>query len=131
MNKARAIPAAVRERLAKLVPRLATTFIGERVAVVSAIERTLSSAGLDWHDVSALFAHGDPAPSRDSERQEIPAATLIEVVEDIEAAVRIGGRTRDFLATMRRLARDYDPVRLSAKQAHWLAELHRRSGALR
>lgn len=45
--------ADIRERLGKLVPRLASEHPGEIVATVAAIGRTLVGAGLDWHDLAA------------------------------------------------------------------------------
>jgi hypothetical protein len=41
------------ETIAKLIPRLGSTFDGEVVATSRAIERTLRSAGFDWHDLAA------------------------------------------------------------------------------
>ena len=43
------IPAATLDRLAKLLPRLASEHDGEVVNTARAISRTLIVAGLDWH----------------------------------------------------------------------------------
>jgi hypothetical protein len=48
--------AAVAERLGKLIPRLASDHDGEVTATVAAISRTLSGAGLDWHDLARRVA---------------------------------------------------------------------------
>ena len=45
--------APIRPRLAPLIRRLATTFDGERLATVGAIERTLKGAQLDFNDLAA------------------------------------------------------------------------------
>jgi hypothetical protein len=65
---ARPLSPTVRDRLAKLLPRLATphdgqAHDGERVATVAAIERLLSKEGLDWHDLTGAFAAEQPTPS--------------------------------------------------------------------
>lgn len=45
--------APVRPMLAKLIPRLASNHDGERLATLEATNRTLGSAGCDWHDFAA------------------------------------------------------------------------------
>jgi hypothetical protein len=42
--------------LARLIPRLGSPHDGEVVATARAIERTLKSQKLDWHDVAAMIA---------------------------------------------------------------------------
>src|SRR3954454_15003017 len=42
-------------KIAKLIPRLATNHDGEVVATVRAIERTLKSSGLDFHDLAGAL----------------------------------------------------------------------------
>lgn len=44
--------APVAEKLSKLLPMLATSHEGERLAAVAAVERTLASVGCDWHDLA-------------------------------------------------------------------------------
>lgn len=58
--------AAIGPRLAKLLPMLGSDQPGEVMAAVQAIGRTLSGAGLDWHNLAALIAaeakrNGTPA----------------------------------------------------------------------
>lgn len=57
---------AVADKLARLIPRLATDADGEVVATARAIDRVLRSAGADWHDLSArLMARPiKPEPTR-------------------------------------------------------------------
>lgn len=58
-------------KIAKLIPRLGSTFDGEVVATARAIERTLKATGQDWHDVarvvwnepSHVHAHGHQSAS--------------------------------------------------------------------
>ncbi|KQP77430.1 hypothetical protein [Methylobacterium sp. 37f] len=66
------IPAATLDRLAKLLPHLASEHDGEVVATARAIGRTLTVAGLDWHDLAGaiqaplLEATMSAAPKRSS-----------------------------------------------------------------
>jgi hypothetical protein len=57
------IPAATLDRLAKLLPRLASEHDGEVVATAHAIGRTLTVAGLDWY---ALAEAIEASPFRSS-----------------------------------------------------------------
>src|SRR5687767_10555649 len=56
-------------KLGLLIPRLATEFDGEIVATVKAIERTLASAGADWHDLVRFLTLQEP-PVGPSERPQ-------------------------------------------------------------
>jgi hypothetical protein len=49
--------------LARLIPRLGSSFDGEVLATARAIERTLKSQKLDWHDVAAAVT-ALPLPPR-------------------------------------------------------------------
>ena len=44
--------APVRDKLAALIPRLASDSPGEVAATAAAITRQLSKAGADWHDLA-------------------------------------------------------------------------------
>lgn len=44
------------EIIARLIPRLASSFDGEVVATARAVERALQNAGLDWHDLAKAIA---------------------------------------------------------------------------
>jgi hypothetical protein len=48
--------------LARLIPRLASPFDGEKLATLAAIERTLKSKGLDFNDWAVVVAA--PVPAR-------------------------------------------------------------------
>jgi hypothetical protein len=131
---ARPITAAARERIAKLMPRLASPFDGERAATAAAIDRVLIAEGLDWHDLTAaaIAAPGTPPALPQAERKHIPAAILDSMIHAIEHAPKghsINARSRKFLADLRRLAGRYDPVSLSDRQLLWLQQLAERTGA--
>ena len=59
-----ALPSLPMQRLSHLIRRLASTFDGEVVATVRAIERTLVAEGRDWHDLAnQLTAPGTIQPN--------------------------------------------------------------------
>lgn len=53
--------------LGALIPRLGSEFDGEVVATARAIERTLKSQKLDWHDLAAAVAPQAPPTQCNSE----------------------------------------------------------------
>ena len=57
-----ALPLLLMQRLSHLIRRLASTYDGEVVATVRAIERTLAAEGCDWHDLANQLA--GPGPVR-------------------------------------------------------------------
>jgi hypothetical protein len=136
----RPISPHAREPLAKLMPRLASTYEGERIATVAAIERVLVAEGLDWHDFTAAIAQQpkvappppDDPPPQPPAYQFAPAWKLLETIDAIEANGLgvINVRSIDFLADLRRMAYRFDPVRLSPKQCRWLDQLIAQTGAL-
>jgi hypothetical protein len=72
----RPLPAAVREKLGKLLPMLSSSHNGERVGAVAAIERVLKSNGFDWHDLTGLITSpvaAAPPPPPPPPRQSRPA----------------------------------------------------------
>jgi hypothetical protein len=50
-----ALPTTLIPTLGKLIPRLSSSYEGEVVATVRAIERVLKSAGRDLHDLAAYL----------------------------------------------------------------------------
>ena len=129
---ARRIPPEARERLGKLVPRLASSFEHERTATVAAIERVLQSEGLDWHDLTAAIQQPGTSPPPPSYGNDafLSANALTSLIERIEIGShgRLNDRSLNFLRNMHGHARRYDPVRLSPKQAKWLHDLARQRG---
>jgi hypothetical protein len=103
----------VREKLSKLLPRLATSFDGERVAVLSAIERVLVASGLDWHHFTAAFATPASSPppppppphsSFDDDDDEesdttMPGSRLIVLITSIRERRRFNSKSEEFLDT--------------------------------
>jgi hypothetical protein len=61
----RTLAPPVVERLSKLLPRLASTFAGEKLATLDAIERSLKVHNHDWHDVVAALDPKPPIPFED------------------------------------------------------------------
>jgi hypothetical protein len=55
--------------LGALIPRLGSPFDGEVVATARAIERTLKSQKLDWHDVASAVAQAAPPKPRRTESE--------------------------------------------------------------
>ncbi len=90
--------ATVAPRLAKLIPRLATNHDGEIVATVRAIERTLKSAGLDFHALAQAV--------------ETPAPRMIESTN-----------TPTTWGEVARWCRDHDHTRLTEKERAFVADM--------
>jgi hypothetical protein len=96
-------------KLALIIPRLGSDHDGEVVATARAIGRTLTAAGLDWHDLAiaaktALPVCRQPPPPRDE-----PSAPLwSELAPEGKLAwlALLGGQTwisqwdRDFVASI-------------------------------
>jgi hypothetical protein len=127
------IPEATRAKLAKLLPRLASNFDGERVATLAAIDRILVGTGFDWNDLAAVLAaepDDDAAPAADPDAIYMAAGALRELVDAIAMNDRgkISNRSRAFLAEMRKRARRGAPIRLTPKQAEWLRGLAQQTG---
>jgi hypothetical protein len=123
---------ALRERLAKLMPRLASPYDGERIATLAAIERVLNAEGCDLHDLTAAVtvpAVAAPASPSPQPRQRIEARRLLTLVDLIEhEGAPLSGRARDFLADLRCRCWRYDMVLLSPRQSAWLADLAEEAG---
>ena len=125
----RPLPAAVREKLGKLVPLLSSSQDGERVGAVAAIERVLKSSGFDWHDLTGLItAPPAAAPPPPSPRQPRPTDLednlgismldheLVSLVEALRASRRFTVRSEEFLDSLLERAGRFDVVHLSPKQ---------------
>lgn len=59
-------------RIAKLLPRLASSHDAEVVATARAIERTLKASGQDWHDLAREIGHPAPATVISAHRARRP-----------------------------------------------------------
>lgn len=110
------------EKLARLIPRLGTTFDGERLATVAAIERTLRNAGLDWHALAAAIER-QPAPVRMTDCRYEPV-DMPETVSEVaqwclsRGAGRLSDREVRFLRNMLTW-----PGSPSSGQRKWLADI--------
>jgi hypothetical protein len=125
------LPAELRDRLAKLMPRLASPFDGERIATLAAIERVLAAEGFDLHDLTAaiaLPAAAMPASPSSQPRQPIEVRHLLTLIGVLEHEASLSPRARDFLADLRRRCWDYETVFLSPRQWAWLAGLAENAG---
>ena len=113
-------------KIAKLIPRLATNHDGEVVATVRAIERTLKSSGLSFHDLAGALerepatrvVYRDWAPSCPTTWHEL----ALWCAEHDEGRLR--QHERDFVDDMvDDLVCDGEPTE---KQAAWLRALYRK-----
>ena len=143
-TKARPLTPEVREKLGKLLPKLATSFDGERVAVVSAIERVLVASGMDWHDFTAAFATPaqaqapppPPPPPRYSDDDEendsgtMSSRELSALITSIRERRRFNSKSEDFWDSMLARADQYRSVFVSEKQRQWLHDLARQAGVI-
>jgi hypothetical protein len=69
--------------ISRLIPRLGSPHDGEVVATARAIQRSLKSQRLDWHDLAAVVTAQAPPTQWDYERHE--SATAAEVGAWLEA----------------------------------------------
>jgi hypothetical protein len=94
--------AALPPILARLIPRLGSPHDGEVVATARAIERTLKSQKLDWHDVAEAVTA--PPPTRweyKPPRSESDVARQMrEWLEVISRGTWLNDWTRSFIANI-------------------------------
>lgn len=130
----KALAASVRSKIAAMLPRLASAHDGERLATVAAIQRTLSGAGHDLHDLAAVVAETPDRKRRAEQDRDRPRRADDHHApavfwEDLNAVERrrwldamvyqavFSDWERNFLDNTRRRFLDYgDRVRLSDKQ---------------
>ena len=105
-------------KLCKLLPRLASNHDGEVVATVAAIERTLHSVGLDWHDLADIIGQ--------SGRQPDAASVLRDMAETLHGLPNLSAWEREFIPDMRRLLAA--GARLTDKQEQALRRCYARHG---
>lgn len=115
-------------KLAKLIPRLASTHDDEILAAVNAIRRTLDRAEMDLHDLAARLCAPEPVqPRAQPKRQPNPepasdhdAEALLEKATWLRDHVGddLTGKQAAFVATAIRMLRTGQS--LSEKQRGWL-----------
>jgi hypothetical protein len=111
--------ALVAPRLARLIPRLGSDHDGEVVATARAIVRTLTSAGLDLHDLSKLLDGAQAEP-------ETPPRSWEDLATWCQRNDygRLKPHERNFVADMAiRLPLGLEPTE---RQAQWLAAIYAR-----
>ena len=114
-----ALVSVIPEKVAVLIPRLASDKPGEVVATAAAIGRHLRKHGADWHDLAAMLTCSAPAATE-------TVSTYAEAVEWLlDREDELTGKERRFVRDMRGILRRYDP---RAKQARWLVGLVERLG---
>ena len=120
-------------------------------SALNAVNRSLAEAGLNWNDIpralaverqialpfdppaapalapstsTTIRAAYEARPAPDDFRWLTPRE-LLDLIAEIERRSQVakGVRSSAFLAGLRGLCEQYDPVRLSAKQAAWLDRL--------
>src|SRR5262245_652897 len=135
----KSITPKVLDQLAKLIPRLASSFDGERLATLAAIQRILAAETLDLHDVVAVLTHSTVSEEHEEEDYEtgeeeddtsppgwfkLSANYILTLVNRIErSSPYLSANAHEFLIQMRQKAWDFDPVFVSKKQYEWLQSL--------
>lgn len=110
-------PSNFPQQIAKLIPRLGSEFDGEVVATARAIERTLSGAGLDWHDVADALTQRRTAPTALGRSDWCEKAWFCHR----HGFLRLSEAERKFITDMTRFHR-----RPSEKQLAWLDAIYAR-----
>jgi hypothetical protein len=113
--------------IAQLIPRLASSFDGEVIATARAIDRTLRSNGLDWHDLTKSITEPPPLPRPPTPAESCEPAKMRAWLEAVSREPWPNDWTRSFITSV--LARQrFD--RLSKKQIacvnNIVAEAYRR-----
>ena len=65
----------IRDKLAILIPRLASDRPGEVAATAAAITRQLAKAGADWHDLADQLTSAPESPADDDEVMSFPTTS--------------------------------------------------------
>lgn len=117
--------APVAPKLAPPIRLIGTDRDGEAQAVVRAIGRVLAAAGRDWHDLADAIA----APPANAPRPAAGAAggaTHPEMLRALRCCAGLRPKERAFVDDLAALLLRDGRLRLSPKQAAWLAALYDR-----
>ena len=95
-------------RITLIIPRMATTHVGELVAARDAISRALASAGLDWHDLAKACV----SAGSEGDVETLPSSCRRETHSGLAS---FGDRAR--------AARDLDRGRLTLKERAFVSDM--------
>ena len=112
--------APIRDKLAILIPRLASDKAGEVAATAAAITRQLSKAGADWHDLADTLTSASETPAQNNE--VLVFTNYAEAVEWILATDNgeLTATQIRFVESMSEILERWPP---KPKQAEWLRSL--------
>lgn len=122
-------PSHVSAKLSKLIPLLGSDKPGEVVATAAAIQRTLRSVGLDWHDLSASLTLLDSpvqGPPYTSQPDAEPADWQSAYAACLRQPHRFTERELDFLRQLEARAKRAHAGDPSVRQNAWLNALYQR-----
>ena len=113
------------DKIAILIPRLASDKDGEVVATVRAIGRQLQKAGSDWHDLASRLTAPVPVDPPDTNFTGVRSyrEAVMWILDNEDGA--IGDKEFDFLTNLRSSLSRRAPT---AKQAKWLGDILERCG---
>jgi hypothetical protein len=86
--------------VARLIPRLGSPYDHEVVATARAIERTLKSQKLDWHDVAEAVSAPPPIPWQPNRTESHESAEMRTWLETISDENWLNDWTRSFIANI-------------------------------
>ena len=116
----------IRDKLAALLPRLASDQPGEVAATAAAITRQLSKAGADWHDLADRLTSNPELPVDDDEVMVFTNyAKAVEWILATDCGQLTATQIR-FAEDMAVILEKWPP---SLKQAEWLRSLVAKLGA--
>jgi hypothetical protein len=124
----RAIPPEVADKVAAILPRLASNHDGEVVATARAVMRVLNSARCDLHDLTAAFRQVSIVPPQEprSAEPDFDFEYSADWCRQYQSDPRLSERDRGFLKSMRHW---FECGRTpTAAQSKWLDDIWGRVG---
>jgi hypothetical protein len=118
---------ALAKKLARLIPLLGTDKDGEALATVRALERTLRTAGYDFHALAQVVAEPQTVVVY-GERPAPPPESLLDIAKWCRTnhGGRLSAREEKFIADM--LARLTWRCQPTEKQERWLRSIYLKLG---
>ncbi|WP_262299709.1 hypothetical protein [Microvirga sesbaniae] len=117
--------AIIAPKLSRLIPMLATDHDGEVIAAVRAIDRTLKSAGMDFHNLVEALCYRQPSSIPVSAAAPEPhPRSLLDIANwcRTHAAGRLTSTERKFVCDM--VERLSQGRQISQKQENWLRNIY-------